>query len=185
MLREAVRRHLQRFWPSVHQMRRVLVRRVDKSIAWHGGDREAALALVDQLLAALVAEGTLDDARFARAWVNDLHRRGLARQAIVARVCSKGVDRALVLDALDSLEQAIPDAELVRACAYARRRRLGAARPPARRPTNRAEIRKRREKDLAAMFRAGFSPGIALRVIDAKDIDALLAEADGGVGSTW
>ncbi|RME20742.1 MAG: hypothetical protein D6798_19765, partial [Deltaproteobacteria bacterium] len=71
-----------------------------------------------------------------------------------------------------------------RACAYARRRRLGSARPPSRRPADPEQRRRRREKDLAAMFRAGFSAGIALRVIDADDIDDLLEEADGGVGST-
>ncbi len=185
MLRDAVRRHLLRFWPSVFQMRRVLMRRVDKSLAWHGGDRAEAVAMVDALLDQLVADGTLDDARFTRSWVRDLHRKGIARRAIVAKMATKGVDRALVHAALADLDAEVPQPELVRACAYVRRRRLGPARPDGRRPTDPDALRARREKDLAAVCRAGFSFGIAKQVIDSRDLDALMARADGDAGSTW
>ena len=60
------------------------------------------------------------------------------------------------------------DPELERAVAYVRRRRLGPMRHD---PEQR---RARRERDLAAVARAGFPFGVALRVIDAEDLDGVL-----------
>lgn len=184
-LTEQALKHLQRFWPSVAQMRRVLMRRVDRALEHHGGSRQDGAAMVERVLARLVADKTLDDARFAEAWVRDLHRRGVSRRAIAARLREKGVDAALAQAALERLDGEVEDGELVRACAYARRRRLGAARPEARRPADGEARWQRREKDIAALCRAGFSFGVARKVVDAADLDALLEQADGGAGSTW
>jgi len=158
-------------------MRRVLHRRADRALAWHGGDRDAAAALVEQVLAELLAARLLDDARFARAWVDDLDRRGIPRRSMRQRLLSKGVDAALIDDALNARDQQVVEPELARACAYARRRRLGAARPEHRRPDDPALRRARRDKDVAALCRAGFSVGVALQVIDCPDLDALAARA--------
>lgn len=175
-LLQAARRHLQRFWPSVGQMRRVLLRRVDRSLAFHGGERAPALAMVEALLADLVAEGALDDRRYARSWVEELHRKGVSRQAIRQRMRDKEVAPALVDQALETLAQDLVEPELQRAIAYARRRRLGPARSSGKTVE---DPRRQREKDLAAMCRAGFAFGIARRVLDSEDLAALEAEAEG------
>lgn len=183
-LRGCASNHLKRFWPSVFQMRRVLLRRVKRCIEFHGGDAEQGAAMVDDVIADLLAVGLLDDQRFTQAWVSDLHRRGVSRRAIQARMATKRVDPELVSAALAELEQQVADPELARACAYVRRRRLGPARPEHRRPTDPAELRKRREKDLASVCRAGFGFGVAQRVIDCDDVDALLERAEGEAGGS-
>ena len=76
--------------------------------------------------------------------------------------------------ALRSLEETHANAEFTAARNYARRRRFGPWR-------NADEREARRDRDLAAMARAGFSFQMAQRVIDAAYIDTLersLAEGD-------
>lgn len=173
-LHDQARRHLLRYWPSVSQMRRVLRRRVDRCIRFHGGDRDEGHALVETVLTELIDSGRLDDARFTRGWLDTLHRRGSSRRLIRQRLRQKGVDPDLIdqlLAAHDAtLQEEGNDPELARAVAYCRRRRLGPLRHP---PSERAA---RRERDLAAMARAGFPFGLALRCIDADDLDALEEE---------
>ncbi len=62
--------------------------------------------------------------------------------------------------------------DLLAALRYARRRRLG--------PFCRGDRFERREKDLAALARAGFGVAFARPVIDADDADALIDEAMAG-----
>jgi regulatory protein len=72
---------------------------------------------------------------------------------------------------LDELAERQGDAELAAAAAFARKRRIG----PWRSPAERAD---RREKDLAAMARAGFAYRVVRLVMDADDpaeVEALLA----------
>ena len=173
-LRRKIRNYLRRYWPSVQQLRRVLVRHVDRNIGRWGGNREEALARIDPLLNELVASGVLDDDRFTRSWVEQLDRKGVSRLAILAKMREKGIDRDRVEIALQRVEGEGGNRELMRAIAYARRRRLGSAqRDPARRES-------RRQKDLAAMARAGFRYGIARRVIESEDLEALHDEAQSG-----
>jgi regulatory protein len=167
-LHEQARRHLQRYWPSEFQLRRVLGRRVQRCLYFHGGEREDADVLVDGVIAELVQSGGLDDRRFTQHWVEEMHGRGISALGIRARMRDKGVGRELVDDALRELQG--PDPELARACTYVRRRRLG---PERRDPSQRKD---RREKDLGAMARAGFAWSIAKRVIDADDLELLLDE---------
>ncbi len=52
--------------PSPH-LRRVLQRRIDKSLAHHGGDPAEAAAMLDAAVERLQAGGALDDVRWANA----------------------------------------------------------------------------------------------------------------------
>ena len=74
-----------------------------------------------------------------------------------------------VAAALDALDTADPDAEFTAACRHAQRRRLG--------PWRRDDRAARRDRDLAAMARAGFGYRMASRVVDAPDIETLEDEA--------
>ena len=114
--------------------------------------------------------GALNDARFTRSWVEQLDRKGVSRRAIVAKMREKGIESELVIAELSRLDNEGGDRELRRAIAYARRRRLG----PAQRDPQRREAR--RQKDLAAMARAGFAYGIARRVIESEDLTGLDSE---------
>ena len=113
----------------------------------------------------------VDDAAFARARAATLHGRGLPLRAIAQKLRQKGLSQSDIDAAVTALaEDAETDAGDTRALdraaarAYARRRRLG----PWRAATRRAEMR---ERDLAALARAGFSYGTAREVIDGSEDD--------------
>jgi len=162
--------YLARYASSAANLRRVLRNKVERSARLHGTDREAGLAAVDALVERLAGSGVLDDRRFAEARARSLFQRGGSRRAIAGKLASKGVGTEDTVAALDGLAELAADPELEAACAFAKRRRLG----PFRDPATRAAWR---DKDLAALGRAGFSYNLARRVVDAVDPDALADEA--------
>ncbi|HYD68683.1 regulatory protein RecX [Azospirillum sp.] len=163
-LENAALHYLERFASSSANLRRVLMRRVDRSVQEHGTDREEAARWVDDLLARYQRSGLLDDAGYARMKAESLHRRGASTRAIREKLAAKGVARDAVDGALDRVREDVEggDLDLAAALALARRRRLG----PYRAPESRAAFR---DKDLAALGRAGFAYEIARRVVDAED----------------
>lgn len=162
-MRNSALHYLGRYTATTAQLKRVMTRRIDRSLAHHGGDRQEALEALDQLVEQLCVEGYLDDARYARARAEDLHRRGSSLRGIRAKLWEKGLSGELVDDALARLSEGAGDPELAGALAYARRRRLG----PFRREDELDSARRRRE--LAALGRAGFPMDVARRVVDASD----------------
>lgn len=161
-LRLAGIRYLQRYTPTTSAFRRVMQRRIDKALRFHGGDPDEHARTLDALVEELTSAGALDDDRWARARAEELHRRGTPVRGIRFKLAAKGVPRDLVDVALDALAETLEEVDPDRSAAwsYARRRRLG---PYRRDPQARAE---RREKDLAAMGRAGFPWGLARSVVD-------------------
>lgn len=161
--------YLARFASSAANLRRVLKQKVERSARDHDTDREAGLAAIERLIERFAASGIIDDARFAEGRAQSLFRRGTSRRAITAKLGEKGVGGAEIATALDSLDELAAEPELAAAVAYARRRRLGPFRNPDTRTAH-------RDKDLAALGRAGFGIDIARRVLDAEDAEALLAD---------
>jgi regulatory protein len=161
--------YLERYASSAENLRRVLYRRVWKSCAHHGTDAAEARAWVDELVARYARAGLVDDGLYAGGRARALFRQGVPPAMIRRRLQAKGVGEAEIAGALAQLADDVADPDFAAAVAYARRRRLG----PWSRPDGRAA---RREKDLAAMARAGFGYDVARRVIDAADEDAALAE---------
>ncbi len=155
-LRRAALAYLSRYAaPSAH-VRRLLRRRLERGAA-HGAEIRAGDEDIDAVLADLVRLGLIDDRAWAEAQARALRRRGASARGLAARLSSKGAPREEIERLLAREDDA---AELEAAKALARRRRLG----PWRHPAERAA---RREKDLAAMARAGFRLDAARQVIDA------------------
>lgn len=153
--------YLARFQATAASLERVLMRRVIRSARHHGTDPEQGREWVRALIARHREAGLIDDDAFARARAETLNRRGLSRRAIAAKLAEKGVARAHIDAALEALEAGSAEAggpDLAAARLRARKRGLG--------PWRRGERRERREKDLAALARAGFSYAVARRVID-------------------
>lgn len=150
-------------------LRRLLVRRVDRSLAEHGGDREEQVGWVDGLLDELVRLRLLDDALYAAQQVRGLARAGQGSRKIQAKLAQKGVPRELVDAALSALAGHGASPDLVAACRYARSRRLG----PYRRDADQPRDREARQKELARLGRAGFSYEIAIRVVDCESTDMI------------
>jgi regulatory protein len=120
--------------------------------------------VADAVLARFEDVGLIDDAAFARSWVESRHySRGLAGRALSAELEQRGVAADEIRAALD--EQLSPDAEAAAA------RRLVERRIPGTRGLS-ADQRTRR---LAGMLaRKGYPPGLAYRVIK----EALEAEGE-------
>ena len=113
--------------------------------------------------------GLIDDAAFARAWVESRHySRGLAGRALAAELKQRGVDSGEIRDAIEELG---PAAEVATARKLVAQRLAGTRGEP-------AQARTRR---LAGMLaRKGYPPGLAFRVIreamEAEGADAALEE---------
>jgi len=165
-LENAALYHLERFASSAENLRRVLLRRVERSARAHDTDREEGAAAVDDIVRRFVASGILNDGAYAAARAGTLHRRGASARKIRASLMQKGVAGDDIEAALTTLRDEAGDPELAAAITLARRRRLGPYRPETDREA-------RREKDLAALARAGFGYDIARTVIEASDIEAL------------
>jgi regulatory protein len=113
--------------------------------------------------------GLIDDAAFARAWVESRHySRGLAGRALTAELKQRGVDSGEIRDAIEELG---PDAEVATARKLVAQKLAGTKGQP-------AQARTRR---LAGMLaRKGYPPGLAFRVIreamEAEGADAAPGE---------
>jgi len=162
-LENAALHYLRRYAATTTQLRRVLIRRVDASLRVHGGDRREALSWIDALIEKLVRNGLLSDGAFAEMKARSLRASGRSARVIAEKLRLKGVPEELIQQKLGEAVEELSEDEA--AHIWARKRRLG---PYRRIPETRAE---NRERDLAALARAGFSWAVAKRVIDA-DVDA-------------
>lgn len=94
-----------------------------------------------------------------------MFRQGRSLRAMTRELKKKGVADEDVAHALETLGGDRDDANRTAAIRYARRRRLG--------PFRTDDRAVRRERDLAAMARAGFDYETARAIIDADDSDTL------------
>jgi regulatory protein len=176
-LENAALHYLGRFATSAENLKRVLMRKVENSARAHGTDREEGRECVENLVRRFAASGLIDDRAYAAARATTLHRRGASARAIGMKLREKGVEAAIIAGAVATLAPEGGDAELKAAVNLARRRRLGPFRAPDRKSGNRKvqakEKAKEREKQMAALARAGFSFDIARKVIDAESADDL------------
>lgn len=116
--------------------------------------REIPEDVADEVLSRFEEVGLINDSAFADAWVESRHHgRGLARRALARELRTKGVDSALIDEAvaqLDSEQEEATARELV-----ARKLR-----------STRGLDRDKRIRRLAGMLaRKGYSEGMALRVV--------------------
>jgi regulatory protein len=107
--------------------------------------------------------GLIDDAAFARAWVESRQAgRGLARRALAQELHRKGVSDEVAREALDEVD---PDSEAEAARLLVRRRL---------RAMGRLDHETRLRRLSAMLARKGYPPGVALGVVREE-----LAEAGG------
>ncbi len=148
-LENAALHYLERFDSSAANLRRVLMRKVDRSLAHWGGERDEVVPLVDALIERCIAQGWIDDAGYAERKAAGLRRQGRSTRVIRGTLAAKGIAAELVDPLIGG-----PEEDLQAARELARRRKLGLS----------AE---RRMRDLAVLGRAGFDYDTARRVIDA------------------
>ncbi|MDT0576820.1 regulatory protein RecX [Croceicoccus sp. F390] len=130
---------------------------------------------LDALVARFVANGWIDDEQFAKAKTSSLLRQGYGKRRIAAVLDAAGV-------AKDDRAAFAPSRMRAAALRLARKRRFG----PFGKEGHPPEDRKTREKQLAAMLRAGHDLESARTIINASDVATAqqwveqmdLAEAD-------
>lgn len=164
--------YLERYASSAENLARVLMRRVEKAARAGISDREEGRQLVDALVERYRARGLLDDKTYAEGRARSLLRQGRPRAAIARRLAAKGVGGEAIEQALGSLADESANPDLSAAIAFARRRRLG--------PWRLKDRAESRDRDLAALGRAGFSYDLARKIVSAEtieELEALLAES--------
>lgn len=165
-LRKAALHYIDRYATAAGNLHEVLMRRVTRSARLHGTDVEEGRVWAEAIVRELVKRGLVDDRSYAETRARSLHRSGASKRKIAMALKTKGVSADDIEYALAELDDAHRNTELAAARNYARRRRFG----PWRDADARAE---RRDRDLAAMARAGFGYTVSQKVIDAPDLDAL------------
>ncbi len=124
-LERAATFYLDRYDSSAANLKAVLMRKVDRSLKEHGGDRAEAEKWADEVVARFVAAGLVDDTRFAGRKAGSLHRRGNSSSLIRMKLRSKGLGDEAIDVAIDRLKQEAADPDLEAAVGWARRRKLG------------------------------------------------------------
>ena len=170
-LRNAALHYLERYATSAANLRTVLQRRVRRAARFHETDEEAAAGWIDSLVTDFEKSGLLDDATYAEGRVRAMHRQGRSLRRIRLELRSKGVDSETIEASLAQLEEDQPAPDRAAAIRFARRRRAGPFRPTAR--------EENRERDLAALARAGFDYETARDIVDAEDAQVLEDELNG------
>jgi regulatory protein len=149
-LEELALAYVARFATSAAKLERYLVRKL-RERGWDG-EREPDLAA---LVGRYVSLGYVDDAAFARAKGGSLLRRGYGPRRVRQALAEAGIDEATRDEA-----RAGATAERRAALALARKRGFGPFGPA---PPDRQQ----REKQLAAMLRAGHALDSAREMVDA------------------
>ncbi len=157
--------YLNRFDSSAVNLRKVLQRHIRKHS--RGADREliqSANKSVETIIDRYRQSGLIDDRRYASTMASSLRERGSSSRAIAHKLAARGVDAGDIQEAVQEVDRDCDgEAELVAARRLARRRRLGPHRPA-------DERSERRDRDLGALARAGFSFDVARRALD-EDVE--------------
>jgi len=157
-LQEMALAYVARFSTSAARLERYLARKLHE----RGWDDEGERPEPSAIAASFVELGYIDDASYARARSSSLLRRGYGGRRVEQTLWHDGIDAAL-------REELAPDAAAARHAALklAQKRRFGpfSAEPP---------DLPQREKQIAAMLRAGHSLDIVRQIVNATSADAAL-----------
>ena len=156
--------YLERYASSSENLRRVLMRRVERSARAHGTDRDEGAEAIDGIIQRFQEWGYLDDKAYAEMRAGSLFRRGTSRRGIQYQLSMKGVSEDTINAALKSVFENEVDPDRRAAIAYARRRRIG--------PWRKDNRETFRDRDLAALGRQGFAYGIARWIVEADSPEA-------------
>lgn len=141
-------RYVERFATTRARLTDYLTRKI-RERGWEGDPADPAA--IAQRMADL---GYIDDRSWGEAKASAMARRGLGARRVAGALRQAGV----VGEDADALEPAIGERSVAAAIAFARRRRIGPfADTVPDRPT--------REKQVAALLRAGHSPDLARRIL--------------------
>ena len=160
-LEQLALRYVGRYATTRARLRRYRSAKLDER-GWPGDAKPE----VEPIIERMAASGYVDDAAFAAARAASLQRRGYGGRRIGQALSAAGIAR----DDRIAAEQAVEEGALTAALRFAERKRIG---PYAIEKTDRKE----REKNFAAMVRAGHPIEIVHRVLNAEP--GLIPDKDG------
>lgn len=173
-LERAALHYLGRFASSEANLRAVLIRKVKRRNPDFAAPSDEQAGWISDVVAKCVRYGYVDDKNYSAQRAEAMLRRGKPLRAIRADLKHKGIEEAVIAEAIDGLtETEGADADRVAAAAYVKRRRFGALR----RPVDDAEaLQKKQEKELASLARAGFGYQLSKEVLamSAEELNELL-----------
>lgn len=141
-----------------------MMNKIRRSCKFHDTDVETATGQLDDLIARYERSGLLNDAQYAQANVSRLRRRGMSRRAVMEKLQIKGLSPTQIKTALAEMEgeTSDEDPEFTAALALARRKKIG----PFRKNPAHDDFK---QKDMAALGRAGYSFDVARRVMGFRE----------------
>lgn len=156
-LRELALRYVEKYLTTRTKLTQYLRRKL-RERGWDGEEEPP----VDAVVARMAELKYVDDRGFGEMRTRGLTRRGYGPRRVAQALIAAGIDADLREDLSESI-----DARQA-AIAYARRRRFGpfgaGAVPP-----------EMRQKQFAAMMRAGHAPSVVREVLDAPSVESLEA----------
>ncbi|WP_417668574.1 regulatory protein RecX [Roseibium sp.] len=156
--------YLERYSSSVANLRRVLQRKIARAARANDLDESQFSQMLEDVIAKCERAGMVNDTSYAEVKVASQRRRGYSRRQITAKLRTKGVS-AQVLEQIFAKDETSDEQAAVR---LAQRKRIGPWR-------TRGDRESYRDKDMAALCRAGFSFDLARRIVTG-DADDLLTD---------
>ena len=163
--------YLGRYATSQHRLREVLGRFALRKLDKHDPDEIAAA--ISATITRCQTLGYLNDYAFAQSQARSHRQQGRSKLGIRQRLRQHRLDDSIIDAALDTADEHVTNGELLSACRFARRRRLG---PFDRRQYDDAKshqvLVQRQQRQLCSLARAGFTMEISRTVIELEDMDA-------------
>ncbi|MEE2745423.1 MAG: RecX family transcriptional regulator [Pseudomonadota bacterium] len=170
-LERAALYHLKRYSSSSENLRRVLIRRVLREFSQLDANMSIYKEWVNEIVEKLISIGLLNDERYAEMKCLSLHKSGKSQYQIRNKLLEYGLSVAVVEHSLKMLNNYQVDCELIAAVITARRKKLGPYRT-----ADKKNLAK--NHDMAKFARAGFSYGIATRIMEFSNPEDLDEELE-------
>ena len=163
--------YLGRFATSQHRLREVLDRFASRKLDKHDPDK--ITAAINTTVKRCQTLGYLDDNDFAQNQARRYRQQGRSKLAIRQRLRQYRLDDTIINAALDAADQHATNGELLAACRFARRRRLGPFDSRQHDDSkNYQAYMQRKQRQLGSLARAGYTMAISRTVIGLEDVDA-------------
>ena len=163
--------YLARYATSQHRLREVLGRFAMRKLDKHDPDKIAAA--INSTITRCQTLGYLDDDAFAQSQARSHRQQGRSKLGIRQRLRQHRLDDTIIDAALHAADQRSANGELLAACRFARRRRLGPFdRQQYDDEKDRQAVRQRQHRQLGSLARAGFTMAVSRTVIGLEDRDA-------------
>jgi regulatory protein len=178
--------YLGRYSTSQHRLREILGRFASRKLNKHDPDK--ITAAISATVTQCQKLGYLNDDAFAQSQARSHRLQGRSELGIRLRLRKHKLDDTIIDSALDMADQDYVNGELLAACRFAKRRRLGPFDSQQYHDAkDRQAATKRQQRQLESLARAGFNMAVSRTVIGLEDRDAaeiLMDQLEQGEGST-